>query len=228
VRLESPEFRPLPFGPEKDDIRSETPRASLGALIVVWFVSVGAVFAGVAVYKGTPGDPAGPAPLVFPDAPPLERAEGERKLLVFLHPRCACSHATLAELERLLVGAPRQGLSVDLIFLLPEGEDEGFADTALHRKASRIPRSRSHLDRGGALAARFGAGTSGHTLFYDEAGALRFSGGITPSRGHEGASQGGQRLATLLHGGLPDGDESAVYGCRLSGGSTEGLDDDDE
>jgi len=41
-------------------------------------------------------------------------------------------------------------------------------------------------DESGTLSDQFGAMTSGQTFAFDRAGRLRFSGGITASRGHEG------------------------------------------
>jgi hypothetical protein len=81
-------------------------------------------------------------------------------------------------------------------------------------------------DPDGEEAQRFGAATSGHVLLFDPAGELRFSGGITASRGHVGDNDGCDRLIRLLTAGVgaerPSGvgipavsRQPLVYGCPI-------------
>ena len=46
-------------------------------------------------------------------------------------------------------------------------------------------------------------------------GRRLFSGGITPSRAHEGDSFGRRRILAILHGEKADRDTSPVFGCGL-------------
>ena len=81
--------------------------------------------------------------------------------------------------------------------------------------AAAIPGVRVLADGDGAAAAVFGAATSGHVLFYDAAGALRFSGGITAARGHQGPSAGGEAILTAMRGGEPGRERALTFGCSL-------------
>jgi hypothetical protein len=71
-------------------------------------------------------------------------------------------------------------------------------------------------DEGGDQARIFGAATSGHVLLYRADGCLLFSGGITDSRGHAGASVGFGSIVSLLTGDTPAQTAPPVFGCPLS------------
>ena len=74
--------------------------------------------------------------------------------------------------------------------------------------------------RGGTIAASFGAFTSGQVLLYDaRRGALRFAGGITGARGHEGANAGRDALQSVLDEGAAKA-RAPVFGCSLFGDKT--------
>ena len=187
-------------------------RRALVAVVVLWLaVCVGGI--GMLMrYKATPGE-AGAAPARWPDAAAaLERDASRPTVVMLIHPRCPCSRASLTELNQVMNGAP--GVTAYLLFSIPEEAQDGWADGESWDRAAEIPGARRVIDRGGRLAAAFGVEVSGHTLLYDRAGRLRFSGGVTGARGHEGDNAGRQQLAALLDGGLEDG-ASAVYGCEL-------------
>ena len=65
---------------------------------------------------------------------------------------------------------------------------------------------------------RFGAETSGHTVLYDASGALRFHGGITAARGHEGGSAGRAAIVAAVRGEEPSS-SAHVFGCSLASAS---------
>jgi hypothetical protein len=94
---------------------------------------------------------------------------------------------------------------------------QGWEHTEVWAAAERIPGVRVQLDVDGAEASRFGAATSGQVLFYDRSGRLRFSGGITNTRGHPGESPGGRRIAQLVDGQDAEGTPTPVFGCALAG-----------
>jgi len=71
------------------------------------------------------------------------------------------------------------------------------------------------FDTEGGYARALGAGTSGEVILYSEAGRLLVQGGITPERGHEGASEGGTRLLKALQTGTVERYFSAVFGCPI-------------
>lgn len=61
---------------------------------------------------------------------------------------------------------------------------------------------------------RFQAKTSGHCLLFDAQGTLQFSGGVTSSRGHQGASAGMASLEAALNGSSAS-ETYPVFGCPL-------------
>lgn len=137
-------------------------------------------------------------------------------MLVFLHPHCKCSSATLAELERLL---PIVGDSAEIriAFTVPHGEDASWAKSGLLERAKTLKSVDVHLDTE-RLASYLGAKTSGTVFLFDKTGDLVFEGGITPSRGHEGDSPGKFFIMDWLTRGqssLPD--RSLTFGCELEG-----------
>jgi hypothetical protein len=70
-------------------------------------------------------------------------------------------------------------------------------------------------DQGGVEARRFDVEGSGHVLLYAPSGKLLFSGGITPSRGHEGDNAGRSAIVSLILRGHAPVDHTPVFGCSL-------------
>lgn len=155
------------------------------------------------------------APATWPVSARVPKGAGRPTLLLFAHPRCACTRATMRELDRLLARA-KDKPDVTVV-LAPGGEPPGSVAGA------RVFRD------DGTEAARFGAKTSGQVLVYGRDGRLLFNGGITPSRGHEGDSRGADlalRALTPANGGTgtgtgtvtaPASSSSAdVFGCAIA------------
>ncbi|MCG3130030.1 MAG: hypothetical protein FLDDKLPJ_00777 [Phycisphaerae bacterium] len=164
-------------------------------------------------YAARPGSSAAPGmywPAGSRIAPPSDRAA----LLIFLHPKCPCSRASLSNLERILsFGASHMRCTA--VFVFPEPDQESRRDSDLVVKSRGIPGLSVMFDDGGAEARRFGAATSGHALMYDARGRLLFSGGLTPARGHEGDSAGMDAVRALISGATPVNVMTPVFGCPL-------------
>jgi hypothetical protein len=143
----------------------------------------------------------------------MAKASDRATLLVFAHPRCPCSRATMAELARLLA---RTGDSLDARVILyhPANTPADWASGELWSKAASSPGVRVVDDEDGREAKRFDAETSGTTLLYDRAGALRFHGGITAARGHEGESAGAESIARWVIAGAAVA-RTPVFGCAI-------------
>jgi hypothetical protein len=77
-----------------------------------------------------------------------------------------------------------------------------------------LPRVHTVITNDETEMARFGARTSGYVAAYDAAGRLRFSGGITGSRGHQGDNAGRETLIAVLTSADRTGTH-AVFGCAL-------------
>jgi len=200
--------------PEEAQAR-EFSRQSAGSAVAIagvlaWALAVGAGFQWLAQYKTTEGAQQ-EAPRLWPAGSSLGPSRGGSTLVLFLHPKCICSRATLGELAVILNGA--RNLSALVVFSPVDGaplESEESWNTA-----RAIPGTTLVVDRDGAEAKRFGAYTSGQVVFYDAAGRLRFAGGITGSRGHVGDNMGRRAVQELLAGKPTRWHGHAVFGCAL-------------
>jgi hypothetical protein len=179
---------------------------------VLWLAAVVGGLGALQAYKSRPGS-AGSAPAAF--AGWASDSGSRARLTMFLHPHCPCSRASLRELQEILAREPGKA-AVDIVFVKPAGAGRDWTTTSLREQAEAIPGVRL-IDDDGTLARRLGAETSGYVVLYDASGKLLFSGGITPSRGHEGPSVGLDAICALLDGTTkaPAGVQTPVYGCPL-------------
>jgi hypothetical protein len=177
--------------------------ASVGVL-VMWGGAVAFGFASMSRFESTPG-PASVAPATWPAESAVPLDGGRPALVMFVHPRCACTRASLHELERLLVHAEELETWV---VVAGDGPSEN------RTKAEAIPGVRVLVDPSGTEALRFGSHTSGHVVVYSAEGDLRFSGGITGGRGHEGDNLGSAAALTAALA-RPTAPTSPVFGCTL-------------
>jgi hypothetical protein len=193
-------------------VKLETNKTPI-AIAAAWFLVVCAGVVAVSIYKMTPS-PQRQIAAVWPAGAQVTPSADRATLLLFAHPQCPCTRATLTELAGL---EARYGDRLDtwVLFLSPKGVPANFTETDLRRSAERIPSVHVLTDEGGAEAARFGIATSGTVALYQH-GKLLFHGGITPARGHEGESAGRERVVSLLTTGVADRNDAPVFGCSLS------------
>jgi hypothetical protein len=190
----------------------------LVAAIIGWLLAVVAGLLTLTAYDTAPGIAATP-PSVWPADSRLARDGGRSTLVLVLHPHCPCSRASVDELARLM---PAFGdrVRVHVLMVAPDGTPAGWSDGDLAAAVAALPGVETTVDAGAIEAARFGAVTSGQTYLFDLDGTLRFSGGITPARGHHGDSAGRAAvLAALTSDALPDASSASVFGCALTGSS---------
>jgi hypothetical protein len=180
---------------------------------VCWVVAVSVGLSVLWAYENGPGN-AGDAPVQWPVASRLPAPHQRPALVLLVHPQCPCSHATVAELARLMAHV-QDRVEAHVLFLQPRGMSESWVKSDLWQNAAAIPGVDVRLDEGGVEAQRFGSATSGETLLYDTAGRLRFNGGITGSRGHEGDNAGRSALESILAGGTSGTSSTFVFGCAL-------------
>ena len=112
------------------------------------------------------------------------------------------------------MAASSEELAPVIAFIEPHGTPADWSQTDLWRSAISLPGSTVIRDVRGAEAQRFGARTSGDVLVYDTDGRLAFQGGLTPARGHEGASAG-QTTILALAKGQPAAPSAPTFGCPL-------------
>ena len=156
------------------------------------------------------GAPSADVVTAWPDASKLPRPSGRAALVMIAHTKCACTRASLRELEKAMA---RSGGRVDALVIFVGPAADGLLD--LRGTARAIPGVTVIEDPSEAQA--FGARTSGQTYLFDERGQLLFRGGLTPSRGHEGASVGNETVRKAFTGSPPSGPitSSDVFGCAL-------------
>ena len=138
------------------------------------------------------------------------------RLIIFAHPKCPCTSATLTELDRFL--SRNNNVSAMVYFTVPSHESDWTQTDNWHR-ARQIPQATCLSDLGGAEAKKFGAQASGEIFLFDQKNRLLFQGGITGARGHEGDNDGLDQLSAIVQE-LPVSAKLAkhvVYGCSLVG-----------
>jgi hypothetical protein len=183
----------------------------------VWIVGAAAGLGWLADYSATPGAAAS-SQMTWPAGSRLPEPKASFQLVLFLHPHCPCSLATLGELERALVNVEDR-CEVVLVFYRPARADPGeWAGGPLRERAARLPHVQIVDDDDGREALRFGATTSGHAMLFDASSRLVFSGGLTASRGHEGDNAGRAGVAAIFAGARHDAPTTPVYGCSLRSG----------
>jgi hypothetical protein len=188
-------------------------RAALVAAFLVWLAVVVTGLGQLWVYAETPGPSATP-PDPWPAASHIVRDTHRPLLLMFLHPQCPCSRASVGELALLMAHVQGQ-VTVKVLVYRPVTQEPDWEHTDLWTSAAAIPGVQVATDVTGSEAAIFGAAVSGQTLLYDRDGRLAFNGGITAARGHAGDNAGRGTLLSLLREGTASTSRTPVFGCLL-------------
>ncbi|MFN8610659.1 MAG: hypothetical protein U0931_24170 [Vulcanimicrobiota bacterium] len=178
----------------------------------VWFCLAWLGVFWLADHENQPGASA-MAPVRWPACSQLSLSHHRPLLLVFLHPRCPCSRACLNELNRLSSRYPGS-YDLTVVIGLPGRLAARDAEEMLV-SIRRIPQARTYLDTGLEECRRFGCYTSGQALLYSAQGRLRYQGGLTGWRAHEGENLSQQILADCLQTSAAGISSRPVYGCGL-------------
>jgi hypothetical protein len=194
---------------------SRSSRAGRLALLAgfVWLALCAAGMMALWRYEHTPGGITTVQPR-WPDGVNLALNVNGPTLILFVHPRCPCTRASLSELERVLSSCQGSRRAY-VVAYRPASAEAGWEHTDLWRTASKLPGVRLLSDADGTLARRFGATTSGHALVYDASGRLLFDGGITSARGHQGDNAGSNSIIALLSGDGSAVRSTPVFGCPI-------------
>jgi hypothetical protein len=180
---------------------------------LVWVASVSAGFGVLLVYDYTPGADTRVA-AHWPFQSKIAQDAVQPTLIMFAHPKCPCTRASIGELA-ILMAHRQHRVNASVIFFRPKGSLENWAHSGLWRSAEMIPGVSVRSDEGGAVAACFGATTSGTVVLYNVDGNLVFSGGITSSRGHSGDNTGRAAIMKLLNHETAATHKTPVFGCSL-------------
>jgi len=197
-------------------------RPALLTVLGVWGLAITAGCLFSFRFENTPGamEAAGDA---WPSETACRLSADHPTLLMFVHPQCPCSRASLDELAALMAHC-QERVAAEVVFFVPPGAPANWARTDLWESAARIPGVVVRADRGGAEQRRFGARVSGEVFLYQTAGTLAFHGGMTAGRGHAGDNPGRSALeALLLDDRLPIR-TTPVFGCALDARPNQVLD----
>jgi len=180
---------------------------------VVWIV---AVLVGFAALEQEEFTPVASTSIQghFPAHAGLHLSVGKPSLFLFVHPYCPCSRASLHEMDSLQSSISGRA-AVTVVFTIPPGLAPGWKESDLWKTANALPGVSVFIDQDGVEATRFGVKGSGHALLYGPSGQLLFSGGITPSRGHEGENRGCTAISELVLSGHSLVSHTPVFGCSL-------------
>ena len=164
-------------------------------------------------FDNTPGASPEPAP-EWPTASRLRLDSDRFTLVLFAHPRCPCTRASVNALDQIM---KRFGdrLTACVQFVRPQPCPADWERTDLWDSAAAIPGVTVMADKNGQEASLFHAKTSGHAFLYDCHGHLWFSGGITAARGHVGPSSGQEAVINAVTRGVRGPKHFPVFGCPL-------------
>ncbi|MET0791258.1 MAG: RedB protein [Polyangiaceae bacterium] len=209
------ELEPAGIGVSVPVPRRTTTRLITAAL-AAWLLLIAAGVAALTEYSVRAGEQ-GITPAHWPAGSMITPIPGRDTLVMFVHPKCTCSRASLSELNEIMNAADGGAVSAFVVFLHPRGAEAGWDQTDSWASAARLPNTTRLVDREGMEADRFGALVSGHTVLYDARGTLLFSGGVTGSRGHAGDNVGRRTVLQLLAKNWSLPERHAVFGCPLRG-----------
>lgn len=186
--------------------------AALWTAVGAWVLLLVFALGGLAAHAERAGETGRPA-AAWPAASGLPTRPGQPTVVALLHPECPCSRATVTELAAMRA----QAASPFVLDVVLVGRVVDRQGAAMQAAVASLGDVHVRDDPAGVEAARFGARTSGLVLVYDAAGALRWAGGITRARGHEGANAGRDAALAAIAGARPDVAEHPVFGCALAG-----------
>ncbi len=180
---------------------------------IVWllFVLAGTIY--LQNYSTQPGRSLA-SPTRWPTQTSLKRLDNTPTLVMFVHPKCACSSASVGELNAILAHFTGN-LKSYVVFVKPLDTPNDWERDSLWKEAKALPGVEVILDQGGREAERFRVATSGVVLLYDADQQLKFSGGITESRGHSGDNEGKSAVISILNTGKATLASTSIFGCSL-------------
>lgn len=116
-------------------------------------------------------------------------------------------------MERMIATFANKPMIVAYAFV-PTGESESWIESETTDKLRAFGNVSILADHDAKACQQFDVATSGHLLVYNDA-KLIFSGGITPSRGHEGGCDSGLAFLHSVNGLSTRRIEWPVFGCAI-------------
>jgi hypothetical protein len=190
--------------------RGGVPTIALG---VLWLAAVAAGFTAAIVHEQTPA-PDHRVVIRWPDGATCAPPQSRPLLIVFVHPKCPCTRASLDEIAR-LHGVCGDQLDMQFVFLQRGDAPWRSEDTDHWETVRKINAGPAFVDVDGVEHRRFGATTSGEVFLYLPTGELAFHGGVTVARGHVGKSAGSAAIEAVVASSATSIRQTAVFGCPL-------------
>ena len=137
-------------------------KISIPLLASLWVASIISGMGILTVYEYGAGRDTG-SPASWPVRSEIPLAADEPTLVLFAHPECPCTQASIGELAVLMTRCPAE-VKAHVVFLHPTGTGTDWTHTDLWRSAEAIPGVAVMADEAGGEAARFHATTSGQVV----------------------------------------------------------------
>ena len=180
----------------------------------LWLLLVGIGFTVLMMYENTAGTTRQLIPS-WPGGGTIRPDWRQPTLVMFVHPQCPCSRASVSELSELMEKFSKQ-LKTYVLFYKPSSFPYAWAKSDLWLTLQHTPGVTLVEDRDGIEAKRFHASISGQVFFYNKKQELLFSGGLTSTRGQIGYSAGRafiERFITNEKRGQTT--STPVFGCPI-------------
>ena len=180
-------------------------------MTVIWLLATIVGFAHLHAYANTPFPIRGTASS-WPAHSRLTAGLDKPTVVVFLHPYCPCSKATVSALQEL---ADHYGSSVqfDAVFVRPKGVGAGWEHSDLYATCRQDKAITTFVDDLGVEAKDFGAMASGQAYVFDAHGQIALAGGLTPARGEVWTDRQRDLIVEALQGHR--GIRTPTFGCAL-------------
>lgn len=174
--------------------------------IAVWLATLSVAINGFMRWDTTPGILAGEPAVSAP-----VRTDGQWQIVLVAHTECPCTRATFVNLDKLL-SRYRGRLVCKVVFCGPGVGSSSTSQNVLIAK--RLPNTELEFMSEAEVLSQYRSTTSGQAFLYSPQGELKFRGGLTISRGHEGDSTATNALGEWIEG-RKGCDAFPVYGCPL-------------
>lgn len=185
-----------------------------GMVAGFWLLLACAGVAFLLHYEAQPGPVSPVETSLWPAASTVSHSRDGFTLLMFAHPKCPCTRASVENLNSLLARTGPQ-LETHVLFIQPANMPAEWVRSSTWHTAESIPGVHVVADLEGKEARLFGAETSGYVLLYDNQGKLVYRGGLTATRAHVGDSAGAGAILAALSGKRVERDSAPVFGCDL-------------
>ncbi len=152
----------------------------------------------------------------WPDSSSLKASSKSKTVLLFVHPKCPCTNASLIELRNLIERTARQD-DIKIAFYVPENFSDEWIEEDKLILANAVPGAEIIYDFDGREMRTFGAVTSGQCYIFSPEKELLFSGGITAGRGHVGKNPGSDTCLNILANADFENEyrKLPVFGCPM-------------